>query len=85
MNISGGPTLQRFDILRAVLGHRELAARLSKTAEACLHSGGYFHLWGHSWELDEYDLWEELDRFLFLLCLLGARFVTNSEWCASLY
>ncbi len=23
-----------------------------------------FHLWGHSWEIEEYDLWEELEEFL---------------------
>lgn len=82
--VSGGPTLQRSGILRAVLGHPELAARLSRAAEACLHSGGYFHLWGHSWELDEHDLWEELDRFFVWLRRLHAKFVTNAEWCASL-
>jgi peptidoglycan-N-acetylglucosamine deacetylase len=25
---------------------------------------GYFHLWGHSWEIDIYDEWENLERFL---------------------
>jgi hypothetical protein len=23
-----------------------------------------FHLWGHSWELDELGLWEEVDQAL---------------------
>jgi len=23
-----------------------------------------FHLWGHSWELEEHDLWGELESFL---------------------
>lgn len=27
-------------------------------------SGGVFHLWGHSWELEEYNLWNELEDFL---------------------
>ncbi|HLG31044.1 MAG TPA: hypothetical protein VI387_12610, partial [Candidatus Brocadiales bacterium] len=22
------------------------------------------HLWGHSWEIEKYDLWEELEEFL---------------------
>ncbi len=26
--------------------------------------GGVFHLWGHSWELDRYDLWGALEAFL---------------------
>jgi peptidoglycan/xylan/chitin deacetylase (PgdA/CDA1 family) len=80
---SGRPTLQRSRILRAVLGHAEFSARLSGSVEACRHSGGHFHLWGHSWELDEHDLWEELERFLVRLTQLHAKFVTNDEWCAS--
>jgi peptidoglycan/xylan/chitin deacetylase (PgdA/CDA1 family) len=83
--ISGGPTLQRSGVLRAVLGSPELGDRLLKAAVACLQSGGYFHLWGHSWELDEHDLWDELDRFLGRLRQSPAVFVTNDEWCASLY
>jgi peptidoglycan/xylan/chitin deacetylase (PgdA/CDA1 family) len=83
--VSGRPTLQRSDILRAVLDHSEFSARLLGSAEACRHSGGHFHLWGHSWELDEHDLWEELERFLVRLGQLHAKFVTNDEWCASLY
>lgn len=62
--LRGGPTAQRLRVLRALRGERTLVSRLSKAAELCLRSGGYFHLWGHSWELDEYDLWGELDRFL---------------------
>jgi len=27
-------------------------------------SSGIFHLWGHSWELEEYNLWNELEDFL---------------------
>ena len=27
-------------------------------------NGGYFHLWGHSYEVDRYDLWDELEILL---------------------
>ena len=81
--ISGGPSLQRSAVLAAVLSNTGLADRLAKVAEACARSGGYFHLWGHSWELDQYGLWDELDRLLRQLCQLRARFVTNAAWCAS--
>lgn len=27
-------------------------------------SGGMFHLWGHSWELESFDGWRQLDDFL---------------------
>jgi hypothetical protein len=31
--------------------------------DASLHEG-VFHLWGHSWEIDENEQWEDLDRLL---------------------
>lgn len=46
-------------------------------------NGGVFHLWGHSWELEEYGLWSELeDCFQFIAeqdCTRLCR--TNSELC----
>jgi peptidoglycan-N-acetylglucosamine deacetylase len=82
--LSEGPTGERATILAAVLGEDSLTTRLSNAAEASVRLGGYFHLWGHSWEIDEYDLWDELDRFLGQLRMFNARFVTNAAWCASL-
>ena len=82
--VSGGPTLQRSAILAAVLSEGGLAQRISKAAQACAGAGGFFHLWGHSWELDQYELWKELDRAFAHLRELGAGFVTNATWCASL-
>jgi peptidoglycan/xylan/chitin deacetylase (PgdA/CDA1 family) len=82
--LSMGPSRQRAAILAALLIGDKLATRLARAAEACARSGGYFHLWGHSWELGEHDLWGELDRLLGHLRDLDARFVTNAAWCASL-
>jgi peptidoglycan/xylan/chitin deacetylase (PgdA/CDA1 family) len=82
--VSGGPTLGRSRILAAVLSDDDLATRFSRAAEACARSGGYFHLWGHSWELDEHDLWSDLDRLLGRLREFDARFVTNAAWSTSL-
>ncbi len=79
--ISGGLTPNRLAILVAVLSDAGLATRLSRAAEACVRWGGYFHLWGHSWELDQYGLWGELDLLLGRLHQLNARFVTNAAWC----
>lgn len=79
-----GPTLERARILGAVLRDDELTTRFARAAEASACVGGYFHLWGHSWELDQHNLWGELDRLLGQLRELNARFVTNAAWCASL-
>jgi len=42
--------------------------------------GGVYHLWGHSWEIERYDLWEEFER---VLKYIGNRqdcdYVTNGE------
>jgi peptidoglycan/xylan/chitin deacetylase (PgdA/CDA1 family) len=82
--LSGGPNLQRGRMLPAVLAQGDLALRVSRAAEACAAFGGFFHLWGHSWELDEHGLWAELDRALARLRAFDARFVTNADWCARL-
>lgn len=38
----------------------EVAKRLLDKA---VKEDGYFHLWGHSWELTKFDLWNELEEF----------------------
>ncbi len=41
-----------------------LMSRLQAVLDfVCLH-GGVFHLWGHSWELEGFDGWRQLDGFL---------------------
>ncbi len=42
--------------------------------------GVMFHLWGHSWEIENYGLWEELDRLLaYIASKQNVQFVTNGE------
>ena len=43
--------------------------------------GGVFHLWGHSWEIDEQNQWRQLEEVLALLgsCKTNAKSVTNGE------
>jgi hypothetical protein len=79
-----GPTLQRAAVLAALLSEGGLSTRCARAAGACLHFGGHFHLWGHSWEIDKRDLWSELDCLFRRLRELNAHFVTNATWCASL-
>ena len=52
--LSGGSGLRRLALLRAILGKPRLLDRLYRVAELSLRRGGCFHLWGHSWELNEY-------------------------------
>ncbi len=43
----------------------------------------FFHLWGHSSEIERYGLWDELDAFLAHVAESGAVPVTNAEVAAS--
>lgn len=74
-----GPGLSRLALARVALGRGDLARRVEAMALACRARGGYFHLWGHSWELDAHDLWDALDATLGVLAGLRgeARFLTN--------
>ena len=41
-------------------------------------SGGVLHIWGHSWELERFDLWETLERLLDALAERNdVEYVTN--------
>jgi hypothetical protein len=46
-------------------------------------TGGVFHLWGHSWEIEETNQWKELDRVF--ACMAAYRenaiCLTNAELC----
>src|SRR5581483_6701047 len=44
--------------------------------------GGIFHLWGHSWEIDQFGLWPALERIAESLgALSNAAQLTNGEVC----
>jgi hypothetical protein len=53
-----------------------LAVALLERAAAV---GGVWHLWGHSWEIDRFGLWDDLDRVLAMTSRYpDARRVTNT-------
>lgn len=82
--MSGRPAPSRSAVLAALLMGGRVEERCFKAIEVCARAGGYFHLWGHSWELDELDLWQSLEKLLRRLRTLDATFVTNSDWCGSI-
>jgi hypothetical protein len=45
--------------------------------------GGVFHLWGHSWEIEEKGQWENLEAVLKTMSSWREKWqgVTNSELC----
>ncbi len=43
-------------------------------------NGNYFHLHGHSWELEKYNMWPDLENFFkFVKYFGGVKYCTNSE------
>jgi hypothetical protein len=52
----------------------------------CVERGGVFHLWGHSWELQETEQWERLDCVLRFMSQFAceAAFLPNGELCRAL-
>lgn len=58
-----GSWLQRSQMLSLALSRRDLLSRLKGALDAVCLQGGVFHLWGHSWELDQFGGWKLLEEF----------------------
>ena len=48
----------------AFAAYPERPVRIDREHQRTLRVGGVFHLWGHSWELDQADLWDGLEDVL---------------------
>jgi peptidoglycan/xylan/chitin deacetylase (PgdA/CDA1 family) len=50
------------------------------TFDAALKRGGIFHLWGHSWEIEKYGMWEDLEQLCaYITQYPQCKHLTNSE------
>jgi peptidoglycan/xylan/chitin deacetylase (PgdA/CDA1 family) len=74
-------TSTRAKLLWTALASENLAQRIGRLADTCESAEGYFHLWGHSWEIDEQNLWADLEAVLRRLSAARAStdFLTNYE------
>jgi peptidoglycan-N-acetylglucosamine deacetylase len=48
-------------------GNRNFSALADMVLLNLVKSGGVFHLWGHSWEIEKYGLWKEFESVLTVL------------------
>lgn len=48
--------------------------------ERVMKNGGWWHLWGHSWEIEELGAWRDLEVALTAAATSGAEIVDNSTW-----
>jgi hypothetical protein len=46
---------------------------------SALDPDAVFHLWGHSWEIEASNMWEQLNTFLKLISSFDCRFETNGN------
>ena len=46
------------------------------TFDIALNRGEVFHLWGHSWEIEQYDMWDDLEKLL--------KYISNRKDCVYL-
>ena len=64
-NFTGRGEWQRTKDLYSVFhGKETFTSRLQAMLDYVCFHGGVFHLWGHSWELESFDGWRQLDDFL---------------------
>ena len=78
------PYVQRTSALRALgvstLSMRSWLAMAKSTFDIAKQHGDVFHLWGHSWEIEKYNMWDDLENLLtYMNACKECRFVTNSE------
>lgn len=58
----------KFSNYHSVLSSNKLINRLEYILEHSINEGfSYLHFWGHSWEIERYDLWDLLEDFFKLL------------------
>jgi peptidoglycan/xylan/chitin deacetylase (PgdA/CDA1 family) len=72
--------LWRYVLLGGPSGWEKLAEKLLQNV---IDGGGVFHLWGHSWELEQANQWQALERVLKMMGQFAssARVVTNGQLC----
>ena len=73
-----GPVFRKMGIpLSALRSFESVACAAFDVAQT---HGGTFHLWGHSWELEQYGMWEEFERVLkYISRRENCEYVTNGE------
>jgi peptidoglycan/xylan/chitin deacetylase (PgdA/CDA1 family) len=77
--LKGGHYLERVSAMRTLMLGDDRFEALHELANRYMDSDRIFHVWGHSWEIDKFDLWRQLDTFLSHIVSLGPKCMTVSE------
>jgi len=83
MNTAKRPSASHILSLSAALDSKDWVTIAKELLARTVQSGGVFHLWGHSWEIEEEGQWDNLDLLLKTMSEWRQEFlsVTNSELC----
>ena len=77
--------IRNFWLYKAVGGPRDWPTLSRRLLERAAATGGVFHLWGHSWEIESASQWVQLDEVLRLLgefvAAKKAQCLTNGQLC----
>lgn len=61
-------------------GNKNFTGLVECVMNRLLQNGGVFHLWGHSWEIDKYNLWKDLEIVLKMIAFnQEASYLNNTE------
>jgi peptidoglycan/xylan/chitin deacetylase (PgdA/CDA1 family) len=77
--VKRGHLAARAPALLRLTSERDWQAGMRRLLERTAVRGGVFHLWGHSWELEERQLWPALESFLAIVAACAPTARTVSE------
>lgn len=67
------PSISKARFVTQRLFERDFLGFCTHVAEQCANADGVFHLWGHSWEIDQNNLWPALNELLGSLRRMATR------------
>jgi len=73
------PAALKFPLLLQRMRKKDFVSFVMQCAEFCAKSQGVFHLWGHSWEINQHHLWPSLETVFRRLAGLTSKTVTLAE------
>lgn len=54
-------------------------AQAKRSFDQFLKKGGIWHLWGHSWEIEKFGMWDSLERVFEYISNRNVRYLTNGD------
>jgi peptidoglycan-N-acetylglucosamine deacetylase len=83
-NVTKRAVFPRLSTALAILRSHNWSLLAMRLLREITESSGVFHLWGHSWEIEEYELWGELEELFSAMSKANhqTRRVTNWQLCA---